>query len=159
MVCGTGSLFHSASHCVSPSLLQVHSVAWSCDGSRLASGSFDKTVTIWSLESDRLVQLPTLPLPLLLPPFYPLPFALCSFFAASHLTFPLTCSPHVSPLTYFFPIFPLFFLLIRTFSSLSFPCAPSYVPLLSCMLFLPFPYLMPLALSLICLFPAPPFGA
>ena len=35
-------------------MLQVHSVGWSCDGSRLASGSFDKTVTIWSLESDRL---------------------------------------------------------------------------------------------------------
>lgn len=35
-------------------VLQVHSVGWSCDGSRLASGSFDKTVTIWSLESDRL---------------------------------------------------------------------------------------------------------
>ena len=37
--------------------LQVHSVAWNCDGSRLASGSFDKTVTIWTLESDRLVRL------------------------------------------------------------------------------------------------------
>ena len=33
----------------------MHSVAWSCDGSRLASGSFDKTVTFWNLESDRLV--------------------------------------------------------------------------------------------------------
>lgn len=33
---------------------KVHSVSWSCDGSRLASGSFDKTVTIWNLESDRL---------------------------------------------------------------------------------------------------------
>ncbi|XP_003384776.2 PREDICTED: THO complex subunit 3-like isoform X2 [Amphimedon queenslandica] len=33
---------------------KVHSVGWSCDGSRLASGSFDKSVTIWSLESDRL---------------------------------------------------------------------------------------------------------
>lgn len=33
---------------------KVHSVGWSCDGSRLASGSFDKTITIWSLESDRL---------------------------------------------------------------------------------------------------------
>ena len=35
--------------------MQVHSVSWSSDGSRLASGSFDKTVTIWTLESDRLV--------------------------------------------------------------------------------------------------------
>ncbi|KAL5469532.1 hypothetical protein EMCRGX_G030797 [Ephydatia muelleri] len=25
-----------------------------CNGSRLASGSFDKTVTIWTLDSDRL---------------------------------------------------------------------------------------------------------
>ena len=34
---------------------KVHSVAWSCDGRRLASGSFDKTVCIFSLERDRLV--------------------------------------------------------------------------------------------------------
>ena len=35
-------------------LFKVHSVGWSCDGSRLASGSYDKAITIWSLESDRL---------------------------------------------------------------------------------------------------------
>lgn len=29
-------------------------MGWSCDGSRLASGSYDKAITIWSLESDRL---------------------------------------------------------------------------------------------------------
>ena len=34
---------------------QVHSVAWSCDGRRLASGSFDRTVSIFVLEKDRLV--------------------------------------------------------------------------------------------------------
>ena len=36
-------------------LSQVHSVAWSCDGRRLASGSFDRTVSIFVLEKDRLV--------------------------------------------------------------------------------------------------------
>ena len=34
---------------------KVHSVAWSCDGRRLASGSFDKTVCIFTLERDRMV--------------------------------------------------------------------------------------------------------
>ncbi|PVD30873.1 hypothetical protein C0Q70_10148 [Pomacea canaliculata] len=33
---------------------KVHSVAWSCDGRRLASGSFDKTVTIYTVERERL---------------------------------------------------------------------------------------------------------
>ncbi|KAK6178035.1 hypothetical protein SNE40_012874 [Patella caerulea] len=33
---------------------KVHSVAWSCDGRRLASGSFDKTVCVYTLERDRL---------------------------------------------------------------------------------------------------------
>ncbi|XP_063707357.1 THO complex subunit 3 [Culicoides brevitarsis] len=33
---------------------KVHSVGWNCDGRRLASGSFDKTVTIFNLEKDRL---------------------------------------------------------------------------------------------------------
>ncbi|CAH1791253.1 unnamed protein product [Owenia fusiformis] len=33
---------------------KVHSVAWNCDGRRLASGSFDKTVSIYSLDRDRL---------------------------------------------------------------------------------------------------------
>jgi THO complex subunit 3 len=37
---------------------KVHSVDWNYDGKRLASGSFDKTVCILSLEHDRLV-LPT----------------------------------------------------------------------------------------------------
>lgn len=35
-------------------LSKVHSVDWNCDGRRLASGSFDKTVCIFSLSSDRL---------------------------------------------------------------------------------------------------------
>jgi WD40 repeat protein len=35
---------------------KVHSVGWSCDGRRLASGSFDKSVTIFTLERDRLVR-------------------------------------------------------------------------------------------------------
>ncbi|EPQ07520.1 THO complex subunit 3 [Myotis brandtii] len=35
---------------------KVHSVTWSCDGQRLASGSFDKTASIFLLEKDRLVK-------------------------------------------------------------------------------------------------------
>lgn len=34
---------------------KVHSVGWSCDGKLLASGSFDKSVCIFSLCPDRLV--------------------------------------------------------------------------------------------------------
>lgn len=34
---------------------KVHSVGWNCDGRRLASGSFDKSVAVFSLERDRLV--------------------------------------------------------------------------------------------------------
>jgi WD40 repeat protein len=34
---------------------KVHSVAWNCDGRRLASGSFDKTVVTFVLDRDRLV--------------------------------------------------------------------------------------------------------
>lgn len=34
---------------------KVHSVDWSCDGRRLASGSFDKTVSIFALDKDRMV--------------------------------------------------------------------------------------------------------
>jgi len=34
---------------------KVHSVGWSCDGRYLASGSFDKSVCIFSLCPDRLV--------------------------------------------------------------------------------------------------------
>ncbi|KAI4477852.1 hypothetical protein M0802_011167 [Mischocyttarus mexicanus] len=35
---------------------KVHSVGWSCDGKLLASGSFDKSVCIFSLGPDRLKQ-------------------------------------------------------------------------------------------------------
>lgn len=35
---------------------KVHSVGWSCDGRRLASGSFDKSVCIYTLDRDRLVR-------------------------------------------------------------------------------------------------------
>ncbi|GBP19332.1 THO complex subunit 3 [Eumeta japonica] len=35
---------------------KVHSVGWSCDGKKLASGSFDKSVSIFTLERNRLVQ-------------------------------------------------------------------------------------------------------
>lgn len=34
---------------------KVHSVAWSCCGRRLASGSFDKTASVFVLDKDRLV--------------------------------------------------------------------------------------------------------
>ena len=34
---------------------KVHSVDWSCDGKRLASGSFDKSVCVFILDRDRLV--------------------------------------------------------------------------------------------------------
>lgn len=33
---------------------KVHSVDWNCDGKRLASGSFDRSVSIFSLDRDRL---------------------------------------------------------------------------------------------------------
>lgn len=36
---------------------KVHSVGWSCDGRKLASGSFDKSVCIFSLDRDRLVRI------------------------------------------------------------------------------------------------------
>uniref|UniRef100_A0A090X7R6 Putative tho complex subunit n=1 Tax=Ixodes ricinus TaxID=34613 RepID=A0A090X7R6_IXORI len=35
---------------------KVHSVDWSCDGRRLASGSFDKTVSIFVLDKDRMAK-------------------------------------------------------------------------------------------------------
>lgn len=34
---------------------KVHTVDWNCDGRRLASGSFDKTVCLFTVEHDRLV--------------------------------------------------------------------------------------------------------
>jgi len=33
---------------------KIHSVAWNCDGRRLASGSFDKTVCIFQMDRDKL---------------------------------------------------------------------------------------------------------
>jgi len=37
---------------------KVHSVAWNCDGKRLASGSFDKTVVTFVFDrGDRLVSI------------------------------------------------------------------------------------------------------
>ena len=33
---------------------KVHSIAWNCDGRRLASGGLDKSVCVVSLSSDRL---------------------------------------------------------------------------------------------------------
>lgn len=35
---------------------KVHSVNWSCDGRRLACGSFDKTVSIFVLDKDRMTK-------------------------------------------------------------------------------------------------------
>ncbi|KZS14090.1 THO complex subunit 3 [Daphnia magna] len=35
---------------------KVHTVDWNCDGRRLASGSFDKTVCLFTVDSDRLVK-------------------------------------------------------------------------------------------------------
>ena len=34
---------------------KVHTIGWNCDGRRLASGSFDKSVVIFYLEKDKLV--------------------------------------------------------------------------------------------------------
>lgn len=34
----------------------MHSVAWNCEGTKLASGSYDKSVTLWSLDADKLVR-------------------------------------------------------------------------------------------------------
>jgi WD40 repeat protein len=34
---------------------KIHTVAWNCEGRRLASGSFDKTVAMFTLDKDKLV--------------------------------------------------------------------------------------------------------
>jgi len=34
---------------------KVHSVAWSCDGRKLASGSTDRTVCTYNIDRERLV--------------------------------------------------------------------------------------------------------
>ena len=39
---------------ISSHVSKVHSVDWSCDGKRLASGSLDKTVCLFTLSNDRL---------------------------------------------------------------------------------------------------------
>ncbi|XP_074605613.1 THO complex 3 homolog tex [Brevipalpus obovatus] len=39
---------------------KVHSVDWSCDGNRLASGSVDRTISIFQLDKDRLTKESTL---------------------------------------------------------------------------------------------------
>lgn len=48
-----------ASHCSIREYIahssKVHSVGWSCDGRRLASGSYDKNVAIFTLDRYRLV--------------------------------------------------------------------------------------------------------
>ncbi len=46
---------HNRTRDVTAHSAKVHSVDWNADGRRLASGSFDKTVCILSLEHDRLV--------------------------------------------------------------------------------------------------------
>lgn len=48
---------------------KVHSVGWSCDGRKLASGSFDKSVVIFTLERNRLVSLRSFATTLLIPTF------------------------------------------------------------------------------------------
>jgi THO complex subunit 3 len=35
---------------------KIHSVRWNCDGRKLASGSLDKSVIIYSLEKDRFAK-------------------------------------------------------------------------------------------------------
>ena len=46
---------HTRMREVSAHSAKVHTVDWNCDGRKLASGSFDKTVCIFTIESDRLV--------------------------------------------------------------------------------------------------------
>lgn len=41
---------------VTAHLSKVHSVDWNSDGRRLASGSFDKTVSLFSFSNDKLVK-------------------------------------------------------------------------------------------------------
>lgn len=35
---------------------KIHTLAWNCDGRRLASGSFDKTVCVFQMDRDKLVR-------------------------------------------------------------------------------------------------------
>ncbi|KAF1741918.1 hypothetical protein MXB_3459, partial [Myxobolus squamalis] len=35
---------------------KVHSVGWNCNGKKLASGSFDKSLTIFCFDRERFVQ-------------------------------------------------------------------------------------------------------
>ena len=39
---------------------KVHTIGWSKDGKRLASGSYDQTVCVFSLDRDKLVCLNTI---------------------------------------------------------------------------------------------------
>lgn len=41
---------------VSAHMSKVHSVDWNSDGRRLASGSFDKTVSLFSFSNDKLIK-------------------------------------------------------------------------------------------------------
>ena len=48
---------HSRIREVTAHSAKVHTVDWNCDGRRLASGSFDKTVCVFTVDTDRLVSM------------------------------------------------------------------------------------------------------